>query len=221
MTVKDLEEEFTLEDLISSMAHEIKNPIALIKANVDYLSVCDKELNIIGKKNFEVINNQLNKLVELTYECTSLMKYNNGRKINVYLYDLLQNIYSDYKESYKDIKFEFICDSEDEDIEIKGNFMLLDIAIRNLVKNSIEAIEKRGTKISIKLIRVGEITKIIIQDNGGGFKIPIEEAKEKFKTSKKNGTGLGLFITEYIIKEHGGYFEVISNESGCIATILL
>ncbi len=215
-------EEFTLEDLVSSMAHEIKNPISLIKANIDYLSICDKDLNLVGQKNFEVINNQINKLVDLTYEYTNLIKYNNGKKINIYLYDLLKNIYSDYKESYKNVNFEFICEEEDENVEIQGNFMLLDIAIRNLIKNSLEAVEDNGSKITMKLIKVGEVTKIVIEDDGGGFfKISVDEAKEKFKTTKKNGTGLGLFISEYIINEHNGYFEIKSNNNGCKVTILL
>ncbi len=223
MSVKEIEStKYSLEDLVSVVAHEIKNPIALIKANIDYLSAFDKQLNSVGEKNFKVINNQLNKLVELTYEYTSLVKINNERKINIYLHDLLHNIYSDYKESYGEIQFEYLCQEEDRGVEVKGNFMLLDIAIRNLVKNSVEALQSEGGIIKIKLIKASEICKIIVQDNGGGLSnIDINTAKQKFQTTKENGTGLGLFITDYIIKGHNGYFELKTDKGGCTATVLL
>ncbi len=211
-----------MEDLISIVTHEIKNPIALIKANVEYLCACDEKLSNIGEKNFKIINNQLNKIMQLTYEYTALVKFNNRKKIDIYLYDLLYNVYCDYKSSYSDIKFEFIYQQEDKDIEIKANFMLLDIAVRNLVKNSVEVVQRGSGKVVIKLVKVNEMIKIIVQDNGGGFKdIHIENAKNKFCTTKENGTGLGLFITDYIIKEHNGYFDLKADNKGCVATILL
>ncbi len=223
MNVKEYEiKKNNLEDLISVVTHEIKNPIALIKANVEYLSAYDKDLNEVGEKNFKVINNQLNKLIQLTYEYTTLIKVNNEKKVNIYLDDLLYNVYSDYKESYSNIKFEFIHKEVNEKIAVKGNSMLLDIAVRNLVKNSVEAVKKDNGKILIKLIKEYEIVKIVVQDNGGGFKdIDINTARQKFKTTKKSGTGLGLFITDYIIKEHNGYFELNADNIGCVATIIL
>lgn len=219
---KKFKEEITLENLTAMVAHEFKNPIALIKANIEFLMYIEKDL--IGIKNYKIINNQLNKLLDLANEFTNLMKYHNERKINVYLYDLLHSVYEDYKESYDEINFEFVC--EEEDISINGNFMLIDIAIRNLVKNSIEAFEESEDldekKITLTLEKFDEITRIKIEDNGCGFsKMTTKEAMKKYKTTKERGTGLGLYIVEYIIKEHNGYFEITNNEKGCIATILL
>ncbi len=212
------ERELSFENIVSSMAHEIKNPISLISANVDYLLAINEQIK--GEKNFNIIKKELNRLLELTQEYTNFFKYSNEKPINVYLYDLIYSIYSDYNNSYTHIKFDFMC--EDEEVYVKGNYIMIDIAIRNLIKNSIEAIGDKEGKILIRLIKTNEITKIVIEDNGGGLvNITKENANKLYQTTKKGGTGLGLNIVSFIVKEHSGYFELTETKEGCIATILL
>lgn len=74
----------------------------------------------------------------------------------------------------------------------------------NLIKNAIEAMET-GT-ITIRK-EAGELIYIDVTDNGSGIPDGIlDQIGEPFMTTKGNGTGLGLLISEKIIKEHNGDF---------------
>ncbi len=85
----------------------------------------------------------------------------------------------------------------------------------NLVLNALQATNAGGTVTVATSLRRGpdarEYCTIEVQDTGAG--IPAEHKEEIFDpffTTKAAGTGLGLFITHQIIKEHGGFIDVES-----------
>ena len=85
----------------------------------------------------------------------------------------------------------------------------------NLVLNALQATNEGGTVTVATSLRRGpdgrEYCTIEVQDTGEG--IPAEHKEEIFDpffTTKTAGTGLGLFITHQIIKEHGGFIDVES-----------
>jgi signal transduction histidine kinase len=83
----------------------------------------------------------------------------------------------------------------------------------NLIKNAIEAMPGGGSiKIIVKVIK-GQKMSISIEDDGIG----IEEDKIKnigkpFYTTKSDGTGLGLMVTNQIIEDHKGSFNIRSRQ---------
>ena len=85
----------------------------------------------------------------------------------------------------------------------------------DLIKNAADEIEKKGIKDGyIKIIT--DDKKIIIEDNAGG--IPEEIIDKIFNfhfTTKKNGTGLGLYMSKIIINEHhNGKLKVENTNEG-------
>ncbi|PEV98388.1 sensor histidine kinase [Bacillus cereus] len=73
----------------------------------------------------------------------------------------------------------------------------------NLIKNAIEAMSVGGT-IIVKVI-VEDVIIVQIIDEGCGIpKDKISKLNEAFYTTKETGTGLGLVVTEKIIKDHNG-----------------
>ncbi len=97
--------------------------------------------------------------------------------------------------------------------------------IINLLLNSVESLEDKPGKITIKTLEERDKLEIIIADNGKG--IPRENLHrifEPFFTSKStgNGTGLGLWVSYGIIRNNGGdiLVESIVNE-GSKFTVLL
>ncbi|MBJ8098561.1 sensor histidine kinase [Bacillus cereus group sp. N11] len=73
----------------------------------------------------------------------------------------------------------------------------------NLIKNGIEAMSVGGT-ITIK-VTVEDGIVVQVKDEGCGIpKDKIPKLNEAFYTTKETGTGLGLVVTEKIIKDHNG-----------------
>ena len=84
----------------------------------------------------------------------------------------------------------------------------LKVILQNLILNAIQAIGEDG-QIDIALCQQGENTIISIADNGPGITIePKERIFEPFVTTKKDGSGIGLWITKRLTEGLGGRINV-------------
>jgi signal transduction histidine kinase len=95
-------------------------------------------------------------------------------------------------------------------------------AFYNVIKNSLEAMKRRG----ILHIRTDIDEKHVIirfVDTGGGMSAEnLGRVYEPYFTTKPAGTGLGLLIVRRIVREHGGELSIESNEGkGLTLTIRL
>ncbi len=86
--------------------------------------------------------------------------------------------------------------------------------IMNILVNAIHALQTRqDSKIIIKTENINNSIIISIKDNGSGMKKEVlDKLFTPFMTTKREGmgSGLGLFISNNIIKEHHGRIKVIS-----------
>ncbi|QEE17403.1 ATP-binding protein [Promethearchaeum syntrophicum] len=105
---------------------------------------------------------------------------------------------------------------------IKGDKSQISQVIQNLVINAIQAMQEGG-HLDIYLenstcsrgnefnLQPGDYLKIIFQDTGVGIsENKLKSVFEAFFTTKKEGTGLGLYISKMIVLNHLGYIEVKS-----------
>jgi two-component system sensor histidine kinase HupT/HoxJ len=104
------------------------------------------------------------------------------------------------------------------DLLASGNEGQIHQVIVNLVDNAIDAMSGRATPVlSVKAFRVGEDICIEVSDNGPGISDGvIDRIFEPFFTTKKvgDGTGLGLWISYGIVREHGGELRARNREAG-------
>jgi signal transduction histidine kinase len=85
----------------------------------------------------------------------------------------------------------------------------------NLMTNAIHAIDHDQGKVHIQSYEANDAAHIVIEDNGVGMSEKVlENIKEPFFTTKEpgQGTGLGMFISNQIIYDHGGQMEISSEE---------
>jgi two-component system, NtrC family, nitrogen regulation sensor histidine kinase NtrY len=92
-------------------------------------------------------------------------------------------------------------------------------ALTNLVKNAVEALEKKGEEdekfVTMRIAQPDERhLSIEVEDNGAG--LPAERARlfEPYMTTRTRGTGLGLAIVKKIVEEHFGTIELKDREGG-------
>lgn len=100
-----------------------------------------------------------------------------------------------------------------QDFKMRCTRRLIIGAVMNIVDNSIWWIENKQPKKKYIYISVSQELKegsaIIIGDNGSGFMDDIEYMVQAFFTRKPYGMGLGLHITDEVMKVHGGQIKIL------------
>jgi two-component system NtrC family sensor kinase len=95
----------------------------------------------------------------------------------------------------------------------------------NLILNAQQAIDRGGT-ITVKTSRHEDLAQpsvsIEISDTGCGISAEdLARIFEPFFSMRKDGTGLGLWVTQNIVRQHGGRIEVKSFEKGTTFQVIL
>ncbi len=216
---KKLKNSAEIKMSLFKITHEIKNPIAVIKAYLDMMDINNKDK---VKKYIPIIKDEIDRLLNLLQDFLLI----NKTSINIDIMDINMLIEEVIRKEQnllasKDIilKLNLI----DDEIYINGDYNRLSQVLINIIKNSIEAIDKIKGIIRIQEIIKNNFISIIIEDNGYGIsKNSLKKIKEPFYTTKNRGTGLGVSLSDEIIKAHNGVLLYDSKESfGTKVTIKL
>lgn len=218
-TIKILEKDKTIKDALFKLTHEIKNPLAVCKGYLDMIDINKQEK---AEKYISIMKQEVDRSLNII---SDFVEYNKIKikKEQIDLNCLLDDVYDSFKilVNNKKVKLEY-KDRDDEEIYFEGDYERLKQVLINLLKNSLEATEENG-RIEIYSNIYKKHLEIIIKDNGIGMsKETLEKIKEMFYTTKQNGTGLGVALSNEIIKSHNGelIFESETNK-GTTATIRL
>ncbi len=216
--IKILEKEKKIKESLFKITHEIKNPIAVCKGYLDMLDVNDK--NKINRY-IPIIREEIDRSLNIMTDFMQFSKIKLDKEI-VDINLLLDDVYDNFKilNKLKNIELKYI--ESNEEIYINGDYNRLKQVLINLIKNSAEAIKSKG-KIIIKSENNSKEFKILIIDNGCGMsKETLSKIKEIFYTTKEKGSGIGVSLSNEIIKAHGGSLEYDSKlGEGTIVKITL
>jgi signal transduction histidine kinase len=193
--------------LASSVGHELRNPLGVIKNSVYYLNMILKDdadekifkhLKILDKK-VNSANNIINDLLDITrtkiptLELTDLNKTVRNALSNI---TIPENIVANIKLA-KSPKSLF----DREQIQR---------VIQNLIINAIQAMVEGG-KLTIQTTKHENNVKLIVKDTGVGIpKKDIDKLFTPLFTTKAKGIGLGLLICKQLVEGHNGTITVKS-----------
>ncbi len=213
LTVKDdLERE--RKELTASISHDIKTPLASIKAYAEGLrdgiadspAAADKYTNVIISKTDGLIK-LVNDLLQHSIQDLGVLEINLKEQYSRQLFTgIIEPLSLKLVSSSLKLKLE----NEIPDVLIKADASRLEQVIANLVQNS-EKYSSGIGEIVINTVLEDDCLLFSISDNGKG--IPPEELPFIFdryyrgsglKQSNIEGSGLGLSICKYIIEKHGG-----------------
>lgn len=198
--LKQKEKEKFLTELSHGLAHEIRNPLAAIQGAITtLLKVKDEDKK---KRLIELIKNEIERLDLIIKTFQNYAKIKKIKKEKIYLKSFIKSLASEF--GIENIEFK----NEKEYIEAEP--YLTQIAIQNLIRNAIEAVNGNREKVKVKLIE----NKIIIEDKGEGIpEEELEKVKYPFYTTKPGGLGMGLPLTERICELHG-FKLILKSEKG-------
>lgn len=204
----------SIGELASRLAHDIRNPLTVIKVTFDVIKAKNKNLTPEDLEKFERVDNAM---YRITHQIDNVLDFIKGKplkfekhKIN----DIVNSVIEDLPKS-EQITLEIVC----EDSEIECDFEAMKVALINLLINSIQAIEGHG-KIKISSKIRGDDAIIEIEDSGPGIpKEILEKIFEPLYTTKEEGTGLGLVSCKSLIEQHHGKISVQNNPTRFIIEI--
>ncbi|MDR7002424.1 ATP-binding protein [Neobacillus niacini] len=205
--------------MAAAIGHEIRNPLSSLKGFTqlqkerypntnDYYPIMIQEI--------DRINSIVNDLMYLGKPKVIEFKNSNIEEIIAYTLSITQQ-----QAERQLVVFETLIEGPLP--SIKCDAKQLKQVFINLFKNAIEAMMEGGKiKVNVKLLK-GQEMYISIQDEGCGIaEEDILNLGEPFYTTKKDGTGLGLMVSNQIIKDHKGTLKIRNNQQkGTMVEVVL
>ena len=205
----------TLGRIVGRLAHELKNPLAAIRASAQLSTILDDQTER-GRVNqrIQAEVDRLSDLITMTLEVGW-----ERRQIwdLVHLDQIAEEVCSLWEAELRILSITSKVCVQDELPPIQGNPKLLQRALTNLVLNAVEAMPGGGELgISIYQEAEGSSIRVEISDTGPGIPDELRDRLfREFTTTKPHGTGMGLMITHQIITEiHRGqiWFSTVLGE---------
>lgn len=223
--------EHTKNDLISSVAHDLRTPLTSI---IGYLGWVREQPDLderTRKKYLDIAYRKAQHLEQLTNELFGFVKLEHREmSMHVGILDIRQLLEQLLDECYPSfekygLENEFIC--QDERIMMEGDGNLLARLFENLLNNAVKY-GKDGKLIRVELEK--KIESAVIKVINYGYVIPEQEIGKLFRkfyriehsrSQDTGGTGLGLAIVEQIVQLHHGTISVKSDLQGTVFEVIL
>jgi signal transduction histidine kinase len=216
------------KNFMMAVTHELKTPIAVTKLSLETL----RRHKLDETKQKEILNNAINETERLNALCNNILLSSQlesgGYTLTPHEFDfsdMALKAVKEFQNRYPTRLFEF---NVPESIYFNGEEFLLQLVLNNLIENAVKYTPST-TSIKINVVDFGSSLELSVADLGLGIpETEKEKIFEKFyrlgdemKRSSK-GTGLGLFLSTKIIKDHKGRIYVEDNiPHGSIFKIIL
>lgn len=202
----------TVAEVAAGVAHEINNPLFIIRNYVELLKT--KRLDEDGREKLRKIEKELGRIVEITGSLLSFSKVKELPGSRTNLVEVVEEaiLLLQHNLSQKNIRLDkevFV-----QRVEIVGEENRLKQLFMNLLLNSIDAVLDGGiVRVSLVVYAEDRFVEVTVADNGYG--IPADIQSKIFnpffstKMNKKNA-GLGLSICQRIAEAHDGIITFAS-----------
>lgn len=204
--IKELEREKEIKNSLFKLTHEIKNPLSVCKGYLDMLDINNQtKLN----KYIPIVKQEINRSLNIMNDFLEYSKIKIKKEI-IDISVLLDDVYDSFKILNKSHHIKLKYNEKDDEMYINGDYDRLKQVLLNLLKNSQEAIVDKGIITIDSKIKDNKYV-IIVEDNGVGMdKETLKQIKNLFYTTKKCGSGIGVSLSQEIIRAHGGTLNYFS-----------
>lgn len=203
--------------MTAAIAHEIRNPLTSIRGAAQILQGESEvgQARAWGKvieSEADTLNKLCDSFLEFAKPLTVLPRATN---LNEVIERILKLSQAEAKEG--NVQLSFISNPSLPIIRVDPDRIAQ--AVRNLVRNALDAMPTGGT-LNVSAAIVGKQAEIIVTDSGEGIdKRDMPKLFTPFFTTKPSGTGLGLCNTMRILEAHGGTVKVESKKGETTFTL--
>jgi signal transduction histidine kinase/ABC-type multidrug transport system ATPase subunit len=196
----------SIAELAAGVAHEINNPLGIVKTYVDLLKVTKLDEGPANK--LSKIEKEIARIAEIVKNLLSFSKSTGLKTCDVDIISIINDVAVLLEHKFKEKQIQLTSQFPVPNAFSIGDENRLKQLFMNLIINSIEAVEKGG-KINIELSEDQNKTSwlVSVKDNGPGISEEIsQKIFDPFFSTKQNmkNAGLGLSLCQHIVELHHG-----------------
>jgi signal transduction histidine kinase len=209
----------TVGRMTSAITHELRNPLSSINLNAEMLMEDLVERGIDPEDPdvmplLETIIDEVDRLHDITEEYLVYARLPSSELEPENLVEIAREMIDFHQTDWNRRDIEVRLQSEADAIDIDADANHLRQALLNIVKNAVEA-SPEGARVDVEISRDEESATVAIRDRGPGIAPEIrDELFEPFATTKSDGTGLGLAMTQQIVEQHHGEIRIEEPDGG-------
>ncbi|MGR2803447.1 sensor histidine kinase [Vibrio harveyi] len=209
-----------LGQMSASISHELNNPLAAIRSFAENGKLfLHKEKYERTEDNLTRISALTDRMANISQQLRSFAKKTSGNELaQTHLLPVIASAKELMKPAFKSARVTLSTKLIEQDVEVQINTIQLEQVLVNLLTNAIEATkgqENKQVHLSIEKDIQAELVWIYVDDNGTGLgEFTFSQLCEPFLTTKQNGLGLGLSISQQILAGMNGKLSAQNREQG-------
>lgn len=209
------------KDFVANVSHELRTPITAIKGFVETL-LGEPPLDEEQRTQFlEIVLKHTDRMAAIIEDLLSLSNLEGKREDvkmeKMELRPVIESAIQGCQKKADKKEIEILLD-EDSDCEVRGNAVLMEQAIVNLLDNAIKYSPEQ-TQVAVRVFNEDGMCQIEVIDQGIGIPRKYHDRLferffrvDKARSKSAGGTGLGLSIVKHIVALHGGQVHVSSRK---------
>ncbi len=192
----------TLGKFSGGISHELRNPLGVIDSSVYYLKTRLKDADEKVLEYLDRIRSQVGKSTSIIESLLNLTRMKEPMLLRLSLGDVLSEA---IEASNVPDAVTVIRSFPEEEVAVNGDFSQLGMVFRNIITNSLQAMDDKGS-LTVKVGRDSEHrAEISITDTGPGIAPEnLDEIFQPLFSTKARGIGFGLSIAQVVLEKHGG-----------------
>jgi len=206
-----------VQDLAAGLAHEIGNPLNALSLNLQLMArefrrEPDAERRERLLRDVETAQNEIRRITDINRGFLNAMRPVHPDLTPGTLADPLRATLEAMKSQIEDRLIHVVLDLPGALPPVALDRDQMEQVFFNLVKNALEAM-KDGGVLTVQLEADDDVVTASFRDSGTGMPPDAVAALfEPYRTTKRQGTGLGLMLSRRIVRAHGGEIDVESKE---------
>ena len=199
----------TMGRMVAGIAHEIRNPLSIIKTSAERL---EKKYNK-DDEVFSYISEEVDSLNRILTGYLNFARAESQVHETHALAPIVKRCLRILEVEISEKSVNISANFPDADVVVRGDDKRIQQALLNIMLNALQAVNSNG-EVTVTMLAGENTAEVIVRDNGRG--IPTKDLREitkPFFTTKEQGSGLGMNIVSNIVEEHRGTLN-IESEAG-------
>ncbi|MBN1672072.1 MAG: PAS domain S-box protein [Kiritimatiellae bacterium] len=203
--------------LAAGLCHELNQPLTAMQTYIENAAELLKrgEPNSVAS-NLDLVSGLLQRAAEIVRRLKTLSRKTPERREPVSLNDVVQTVCLFLLGRAERETADILLDLTQEDFVVSGDVVQLEQVCMNLIGNALDAVQGMPErKVYVSTRGTKKRVRLSVRDTGPGIpKDTLPKLFEPFFTVKPDGLGLGLPISQKIVKAHGGTLKAANHPGG-------